>query len=231
MNGTAPDYFLHSAATGGTLSSVGRYAKKYSLPTEIVLADTQYSLYYDYVTTGRFDGRRVTANAQLARKELTRLQEKWVPPGVAGTGFGPLWGLPVRGATSSLVSAVVDRVLKVPDLASVAAMQLLSERYGISGGPSTGLNFIGALEVGARVGRAGRQVTVATLICDSGRNYAPTYYNRTWLGEHFQPHGGLAALDCWRRVIADWLIGAGEDDGGDGLLGRGSDRCGTARSI
>jgi len=124
---------------------------------------------------------------------------------------------------------VVDRVLKVPDLASVAGMQLLSERYAVSGGPSTGLNFLGALEVAIKTAR--RPVTVATLICDRGRNYSPTYYNRTWLAEHFRRHGGLAALDCWRRAITYWM--SGTDKGGvDGVEGRsllnyGSDECGT----
>ncbi|VDK66388.1 unnamed protein product, partial [Cylicostephanus goldi] len=44
-----PDLFVHSAGTGGTISSVGRYVKRYNLPTRIVLSDSEYSLFHDYV--------------------------------------------------------------------------------------------------------------------------------------------------------------------------------------
>jgi cysteine synthase len=45
--------------------------------------------------------------------------------------------------------AVVDRVLKVPDLASTAAIHLLRMRYRIDTGPSTGVNFVAALWLAA----------------------------------------------------------------------------------
>jgi cysteine synthase len=43
---------------GGTITSVGRYIKKYSVPTEVVIADPEFSGYFDYVASG---GRRFTS--------------------------------------------------------------------------------------------------------------------------------------------------------------------------
>lgn len=59
--------------------------KKYGLRTEVVLADTQFSVYYDYVMNERFmneSGKSV-----------------WVIPGMAGIGFGVM-GPVVHGVTS-----------------------------------------------------------------------------------------------------------------------------------
>lgn len=61
-------------SSGGTISSVGRYVKKYLIPTEVVLADSEFSIYYDFVVNKRFINEGG--------------ENFWVPPGVSGTGFG-----------------------------------------------------------------------------------------------------------------------------------------------
>jgi len=201
-----PDHFIHSAGTGGTLSSVGRYIKKYSLATEVVLADTEVSIDYDFVMDGKYSNG-------------TGGGCHWVPPGIAGSGFGSM-GPAIKGNTSSLLPTVIDRAIKLPDLASVAAMYVLRDRFGINGGPSTGLNFIAALRVAGTTFRdphfkwSRRQqergdrsfsTVVATLLADSGKNYVDTYYNPKWIDTKFSPHGGWPLLQCWKEVIMDYL--------------------------
>jgi cysteine synthase len=46
---------LINSVKGGTISSVGRYVKKYEIATEIVLVDTEFSAYYDLLISGRFE--------------------------------------------------------------------------------------------------------------------------------------------------------------------------------
>uniref|UniRef100_A0A915PUT7 Tryptophan synthase beta chain-like PALP domain-containing protein n=1 Tax=Setaria digitata TaxID=48799 RepID=A0A915PUT7_9BILA len=187
----APHYFVHSAGTGGTISSVGRYVKKYGLSTEIVLADTQFSVYHDYVMNERFineSGRNL-----------------WITPGMAGIGFGVMG--PVRhGITSSLLRTVIDRAIKIPDIASTAAMTVL-RRLGINGGTSTGTNFMAALHLAATYGKSlvfdRQRLIIATILGDTGNYYASSYYNRTWIDENFNAHGGLAVFDCWVKEIED----------------------------
>jgi hypothetical protein len=61
---------------GGTISSVGRYVRKYGLNTTIVFGDTQYSGYYDWVLHGKFGENDTTAPSN------------WVKPGISGVGYG-----------------------------------------------------------------------------------------------------------------------------------------------
>ncbi|KHN80066.1 Putative pyridoxal-phosphate dependent protein F13B12.4 [Toxocara canis] len=196
-----PHYFVHPAGTGGTITSVGRYAKKYDLSTEIVLADSEFSVYCDYVMKGKFANESGAAFV--------------VPPGMAGTGFGSL-GAVKLGVTSSLLPTVIDRVIKVPDLASTAAMFVLKRR-GVNGGASTGLNLVATLHVAATASYAqlpsGQRLTIVTSLGDSGDNYISSYLNRTWIADNFKPHGGLPVYECWIDVIERSM-----DSGSDALI-------------
>ncbi|CAI4224252.1 unnamed protein product [Auanema sp. JU1783] len=183
-----PHYFIHTAGTGGTISSIGRYIKKYGLNTKVVFADTQYSVYYDVVVNERFTNE---SGAHL-----------WISPGMAGFGYGPM-GPAQKGKTSSLDPAVIDRALKVPDLASTAAMKVLRDQ-GIEGGTSSGINFISALHVAA-TNKGNRTVTITTILSDPAYYYDATYYNRDWISKNFKVHGGLRVYDCWVRVIQQAL--------------------------
>ncbi|KAK0425717.1 hypothetical protein QR680_009338 [Steinernema hermaphroditum] len=177
-----PDFFVHAAGTGGTISSVGRFLKKYALATRVVLADTEHSVYYDYVVHGRF---RNESGAPL-----------WVAPGMAGIGFGPM-GPAIHGVSTSLTPAVVDLAVKIPDLASVAAMHFL-RGIGILGGTSTGVNFVASLHLASKFADAGRRLSVVTLLADHASSYESSYHNGTWVREHFSAHG---SFDCWLLVL------------------------------
>ncbi|VDM52510.1 unnamed protein product, partial [Angiostrongylus costaricensis] len=199
-----PHYFVHAAGTGGTISSVGRYVRKYGVNTEVVLADTQFSIYYDYVLHDRFKNE---SGASF-----------WVDPGMAGIGYGPM-GMARKGETTSMDAAVIDRVVKVPDVAATAAMGVLREQ-GASGGTSSGLNLLTSMHIAATKPPKAR-LTIATLLADPGHNYDTTYYNRTWIEQNFSRHGGLEAYDCWYSVISESLYS------GDDPLFIGYQRCPT----
>uniref|UniRef100_A0A0N4U8U1 PALP domain-containing protein n=1 Tax=Dracunculus medinensis TaxID=318479 RepID=A0A0N4U8U1_DRAME len=209
-----PHYFVHSAGTGGTISSVGRYSKKYGLRTNIVLADTQFSVYYDYVMNARFSNESG--------------EHFWRSPGMAGIGYGPM-GPVKHGVTSSLLSVVIDRAIKIHDLASTAAMLVL-QKLGIDGGTSSGTNFVACLHIAAAQRSVAdiwqirtqiyrlflvsvressikndERIVIATILADPGHYYKSTYYNRTWIGDRFKSLGGLYAYDCWVQEIQEAL--------------------------
>uniref|UniRef100_A0A914BXV5 Tryptophan synthase beta chain-like PALP domain-containing protein n=1 Tax=Acrobeloides nanus TaxID=290746 RepID=A0A914BXV5_9BILA len=203
-----PHFFVHSAGTGGTISSVGRYVKKYLIPTEVVLADSEFSIYYDYVVNQRF------------KREGG--EPYWVSPGMAGTGFG-YSGPAMHGKTTSLQPSVIDLAFKVPDLASTAAMHFL-KKIGISGGTSTGLNFITALSLAAQrrtnsSNNDNDKLRIVVLLADSSTPYEDTYFNFSWISEKFHSHGGIPLLKCWERAIEHSY-----KHGGDPLK-RGSLKC------
>ena len=82
----------------------------------------------------------------------------------------------------SFLPDVVDRMIQVPDAASIATMRLVSERTGRSVGGSTGTNVWGALLLVAEMLSRGERGSVVTLICDGGDRYAGTYYSDAWVG-------------------------------------------------
>uniref|UniRef100_A0A1I7TG23 PALP domain-containing protein n=1 Tax=Caenorhabditis tropicalis TaxID=1561998 RepID=A0A1I7TG23_9PELO len=201
LDGVLPGVFVHPAGTGGTISSVGRYIKKYGLKTQIVMADTQYSIYSDYVLNGSFSSQTGSHH--------------WVTPGMAGIGYGAM-GPAKIAETTSLDPAVIDRILKIPDLASTAAMRVARE-LGIDGGTSTGVNFLAALHL-ASVDQM-RPITIATILADSGKYYESTYLNREWISDKFSVHGGLPVYDCWIQVIKNSYLN------GDDPLELGNTKC------
>ncbi|ETN79436.1 hypothetical protein NECAME_09839 [Necator americanus] len=185
-----PDYFVHSAGTGGTISSVGRYTKRYNIPTRILLSDSEFSLFHDYVISNKFTNESGT--------------KIWKAPGVAGIGYGYNVKPIIYGETTSLTRNVVDESMKMPDIASAAAMHVLRER-GIGGGASTGLNFLVSLHKAYQLKdkkRPGR-LTIVTIICDPGEFYESTYFNSTWIDKMFSEQGGMKGLDCWKNVSLD----------------------------
>uniref|UniRef100_A0A1I7S7W5 PALP domain-containing protein n=1 Tax=Bursaphelenchus xylophilus TaxID=6326 RepID=A0A1I7S7W5_BURXY len=182
-----PDYFIHSAGTGGTISSVGRYVRKYGAKTKVIMSDTEFSVYYDYVIFDKFSNESGACY--------------WVAPGMAGTGFG-YSGPAILGKTTSLLPSVIDRAFKVPDLASTAAMHVL-KKLGVNGGTSTGLNFVTALSMASRHRKRNpnSKFRVVAILADSSALYENTYFNKTWIGQVFKPHGGLPMFKCWQTII------------------------------
>jgi cysteine synthase A len=95
----------------------------------------------------------------------------------------------------SFVPGVVDRMLGVPDGASVAAMRFLSARLGIAAGPSTGTNVFGALRLACEMCADQAPGSIVTLMCDSGARYTTTYDDDAWLAEQ-----GIG-IGPYRRVV------------------------------
>jgi cysteine synthase A len=80
---------------------------------------------------------------------------------------------------ASFVPSVIDRMIAVPDAASVAATLWLERLLGRRCGPSTGTNLIGALTLAQDLANTGGGA-VATLICDPGDRYGDTIYDPAW---------------------------------------------------
>ncbi|CAI5447338.1 unnamed protein product [Caenorhabditis angaria] len=194
---TVPDYFIHNAGTGGTISSVGRYIVRYGAPTRVVLSDSQYSLFYDYVLKGKFTNQ---TGAGI-----------WKAPGVAGIGYGYDVKPVIYGETTSLTRNVIHEAVKMPDIATVAATRVLQEK-GYNFGPSTALNFLVALfkAYQHKASKSTENQTIATLGNDPGDYYTTTYLNNTWVDQKFADFGGVQGMNCWKTQIQN-SIDTGSD--------------------
>ena len=72
-------------------------------------------------------------------------------------------------------------MMKIPDVATIAAMNVLSRRLRRPVGGSTGTNFLALCRIASEMSSAGQTGSLVTLICDSGERYLQTYYDPTWL--------------------------------------------------
>ena len=149
---STPSWIVVGAGTGGTAATFGRYLRLRGTSARLCVVDPEGSAFLPSY-------RGLVAEAAASRIE-----------GIGRPRVEP-----------SFVPSVVDRMLGVPDGASVAAMRFLRRRLGISAGPSTGTNVFGALRIACEM-RADRVAgSIVTLMCDSGARYTDTYDDDTWL--------------------------------------------------
>ena len=77
----------------------------------------------------------------------------------------------------SFLPGVVDRMVAVPDAASIAPRGTSARVLGRRVGPSTGTNLWGAFGLLAEMVAEGRSGSVVTLLADSGDRYTDTYFS------------------------------------------------------
>ncbi|UVY84356.1 PLP-dependent cysteine synthase family protein [Brachybacterium sp. NBEC-018] len=150
-----PRWIVVGAGTGGTSATFGRYLRYRRLPTGLCVADVEGSAFYP----GWRDGDRTATTGTGSRIE-----------GIGRPRVEP-----------SFEPGVVDRMIRVPDAASVAAARHLSERLGRRVGASTGTNLVAVARLVTELRERGEQGSVLTLLCDSGDRYAGTYFDDDWV--------------------------------------------------
>jgi cysteine synthase A len=167
-----PAWIVMGAGTGGTSATIGRYARLKRHPTRLCVVDPEHSIFYS-----SWSGDPTTFTDRPSRIE----------------------GIGRQRVEPSFLPHIVDRMLQVPDAASIATMRLVRERSGRSVGGSTGTNVWGAFLLVAEMLARGEQGSIVTLICDGGERYAGTYYSDAWVGEQ-----GLD-LAPYRRALDAFL--------------------------
>src|SRR4051794_40689183 len=151
-----PAWVVMGAGTGGTSATIGRYARLMQYLTLLCVVDPEDSIFYS-----RWSGDPSTFTGRPSRIE----------------------GIGRQRVEPSFLPDIVDRMIQVPDAASIATMRLVRARTGRSVGGSTGTNVWGAFELIAELLARGERASVVTLICDGGDRYAGTYYSDAWVSE------------------------------------------------
>lgn len=152
-----PAWIVATAGTGGTSATLARYVHYTQRDTRICVADPENSCFFEGWTTGDPD---VTCDCG------SRIE------GIGRPRMEP-----------SFVPGAVDRMMKVPDAASVAAVRALERAIGRKAGGSTGTGLWSALKIVSEMVAAGRTGSVVTLLCDPGDRYLDKYYSDSWLEE------------------------------------------------
>lgn len=165
-----PDWVVVGAGTGGTSATIGRYVRYQQLPTRLCVVDPERSVFYDAWGAG--------------------------DPLVVGTLGSRIEGIGRPRVEPSFVGQVIDRMVSVPDAASVATARHASTVLGRRVGGSTGTNLWGAFALVADMVARGQHGSVVTLLCDGGERYSHTYFDDAWVAAE------QLDLDGPQRVLA-----------------------------
>ncbi|WP_033294828.1 PLP-dependent cysteine synthase family protein [Amycolatopsis jejuensis] len=149
-----PSWIVAGAGTGGTSATIGRFLRYRGHPTRLCVVDPDHSAFFPG-WEHRDPGLRTATPSRIEGIGRQRVEPSFVP-------------------------AVVDRMIHVPDAASIAAARFLRTTTGLSAGASTGTNLYGAYRILCEMRETGTEGSVVTLLCDRGDRYENTYYNDDW---------------------------------------------------
>jgi cysteine synthase A len=151
-----PEWIVVGAGTGGTSATIGRYVRYRGHGARLCVPDPDGSAFFG----------------------------AWRDSDPTGTGVGSrIEGIGRPRVEPSFVGQVIDRMVRVPDAASVGAMREVESTLGRRVGPSTGTNLWAAFGLIAEMRAAGNAGSIVTLLCDSGDRYARTYYDDEWVAQ------------------------------------------------
>lgn len=174
-----PRWIVVGAGTGGTSATLGRYLRYSGHDTRLAVVDPEGSSF--------FDGW-VTRDAGFSTGRGSRVE------GIGRPRVEP-----------SFVPDVVDRMIRVPDAASVAGIRALAEHTGLRAGASTGTNLYGALKLVCEMRSRGETGSVVTLLCDRGDRYEDTYYSDEWCAAQGLDHAAYRPLFDQALREGTWL--------------------------
>lgn len=169
-----PSWIVMTAGTGGTSATIGRYIRYRCCKTRLCVADVENSVFYDYFHNPH---TRPTIDTVSRIEGIGRPQVE-----------------------KSFLPTVIDRMIHVPDAASIATIHFLEKLLNRKCGGSTGTNVYAAFQIITEMAREKTCGSVVTLICDPGDRYLDTYYNPEWLdreGIRIEPY--LEKLDTFYK--------------------------------
>ena len=153
-----PACIVCGVGTGGTSATIGRYLRYRGLQTRLCVAEPSGS---GYVHGWRSRDPQAVASKPTLIEGIGRPK---VEPG--------------------FVFDVVDDVLEVDDVDSIAGAWLLEDLLGRRYGGSSGTNLVACLQLAEAMRERGEAGSIVTLLCDRGERYAQTLFDPAWLAVH-----------------------------------------------
>ncbi|MFC9516036.1 PLP-dependent cysteine synthase family protein [Nocardiaceae bacterium NPDC056970] len=175
-----PEWIVVGAGTGGTGATIGRFLRYRKLDTGLCVVDPENSVFFDAWRSG--DCATTPTFERGSRIE-----------GIGRPRVEP-----------SFIGQVIDRMVKVPDAGSIAAMRHASDVLGRKVGGSTGTNLWGAFGLVGEMLAQGRSGSVVTLLCDGGERYAGTYFDDDWVASEGIDLAGPAAVLAEFTATGRW---------------------------
>ncbi len=171
-----PEWVVVGAGTGGTSATIGRYLRYRKLDSRLCVVDPENSAFYPAWQSG--DDTVVGSGSRIEGIGRPRVEPSFVP-------------------------SLIERMIRVPDAASIAAMRHTTQTLGRMAGGSTGTNMWGAFELIAEMRAAGRTGSLVSMLCDDGHRYAKTYYDDAWVADH-----GMDLAPYQQTIDTFWATGS-----------------------
>lgn len=150
-----PAWIVCGVGTGGTSATIGRYLRYRGLATRLCAAEPAGGAFAVGWRTGDADA---VATAPTCIEGIGRPR--------AEPGF---------------LYDVVDDVVEVADVDSIAAAWLLRELLQGGFGGSSGTHFMACVQLAERMREEGRRGSIVSLLGDRGERYAGTLFDAGWL--------------------------------------------------
>ena len=178
-----PAWIVVGAGTGGTSATIGRYIRYQGCATQLCVVDPEHSVFHDY-----FHHRDASITSARG-SDVEGIGRPRVEP--------------------SFVPGVIDRMERVPNAASYAAMRVLQRLVGRRYGGSTGTDFYVAMQLACEMAQRNQAGSIVALACDSGDRYMDSYYDDAWLASNRYDIAPYVA-----QLEEAWLRGVWRDGGG-----------------
>jgi len=150
-----PSWIVATAGTGGTSATVARYVRYAMATTAVCVADPENSAFFPSWRDG--------------------------DPSVRTPMPSRIEGIGRQRVEPSFVPGAIDRMMRVPDAASIASVRVLERMLGRRAGASTGTGLWAALRIVSEMRERGERGSVVGLLCDPGERYVEKYYSDAWL--------------------------------------------------
>jgi len=102
------------------------------------------------------------------------------PEATTDTG-SQIEGIGRQRVEPTFVPGAIDRMMRVPDTASIASVRVLERLLGRRAGTSTGTGLWAAFRIVSEMRERGEHGSVVGLLCDPGERDVEKYYSDDWL--------------------------------------------------
>ncbi|MFH1701505.1 MAG: cysteine synthase family protein [Candidatus Zixiibacteriota bacterium] len=146
-------HFIGGIGTGGTVSGIGQYLKEQNSNVKIIAVDPTGSMFADYIKTGK------------VHESQTYLVE----------------GIGSDKVTKALDPNVIDEVISVNDEQSFSTARMITKRFGVLAGGSSGTAVYAALNIA-------KDLTpndlIVVIFADSAIRYLSKCFSDEWMISH-----------------------------------------------
>ena len=152
-----PAWVVCGVGTGGTTATLGRFVRYQRHATRIAACDPENSVFFEHFVSG---------DPSLTLACGSRVE-----------------GIGRPRVEASFLRHAVYCMLRIPDLASIAAIHELEGRLARRVGGSTGTSFVAALTLALDMQEQGERGSIVVILCDGGERYLHSYYDADWLAQ------------------------------------------------